>query len=234
MNVRFIDSNQEAEDIWTFRFDPERPVDYIAGQFIDLSIGHEEADARGNRRWFTLSSSPTEPWVSITTRLTAGTGSSFKRALLALHPGEIASISDPMGDFVLPKDVTIPITFVAAGIGITPVRSMIKWMHDIKQPRTVQLIYAARSLENMAFRDLFKQYQIPTTILLSRPPKDWSGPNGRLEASKVLQLSSTTPDKLYYLSGPEPLIEQLVADMADAGIARSQLVTDYFLNYTSV
>lgn len=233
MNVRFIDSKQEAEDIWTFRFDPERPLDYIAGQFIDLIIMHE-ADERGHRRWFTLSSSPTESWVSITTRLTAGTGSTFKRALLALRPGEIATISDPMGDFVLPKDTTIPITFVAGGIGITPVRSMIKWMHDTKQHRPVQLIYAASSLENMAFRDLFRQYQVPMTILLSRPPRDWDGPSGHLEASRVLQLSPNTPDKLYYLTGPEPFIERLVGEMMKADISRSRLVTDYFLNYTVV
>lgn len=233
MNVTFLGSSQETDDIWTFRFKPERPVDYIAGQFIELTIRHE-TDGRGNRRWFTLSSSPTEPWVSITTRLTSVKGSSFKQALRSLNPGGTVNMSDPMGDFVLPKDTTIPITFVVGGIGVTPVRSMIKWLHDTKQRRDMQLIYAAHSLEHVAFQDIFDAYRLPAAMILSHPPQEWNGMTGHLDAQKVLKLSPDAPNKLYYLSGPEPLIEQLAADLAAAGVSKSRLVTDYFLNYSSV
>ena len=56
-----------------------------------------------------------------------------------------------MGDFVLPKDTTLPLVFVAGGIGVTPIRSMVKWLTDTDQKRTIHVIYAARSLPEIAF-----------------------------------------------------------------------------------
>jgi glycine betaine catabolism B len=233
MIVTFINSQDEAENMRTFRFLPERKVDYTAGQFIELTIPHR-GDERGDKRWFTLSSSPSEDYLAITTRLTSDTGSSFKQSLLSLKPGSEAMMSDPIGDFVLPKDIHIPITFVVAGIGVTPVRSIIKWLLDTQEHRTLQLIYAARNIEEVAFRELFRSYGIPTTIVLSNPPNKWDGLQGRLTAEQIMKLAPDADNKYYYLSGPEVMVEQLVADLAELGVAKSRLATDYFLNYPAI
>src|SRR5438128_2636442 len=139
MKVVF-DHTQEtiASSIKSFWFKPTRPVHYTAGQYIELKLPHDKPDNRGERRWFTLSSYPTEPLLSITTKFT-DPGSSFKRALLDMKQGQIINMSDPMGDFVLPKDDTIPLIFVAGGIGVTPVRSMIKWLSDKAEKRDIKL-----------------------------------------------------------------------------------------------
>lgn len=60
MQVVFDHSKDEAANITTFFFRPEKPVQYTAGQFIELTIPHENPDDRGQKRWFTLSSSPTD------------------------------------------------------------------------------------------------------------------------------------------------------------------------------
>lgn len=233
MSVIFESSQRVADTIMTFSFRSERPLDYIAGQFIELTIPHQ-ADERGDRRWFTLSSSPTEELAAITTRISPENGSSFKRALLALKPGDPVMISAPMGDFVLPKDPGVPVVFVAGGIGVTPIRSMVKWLLDKQQPRPLQLLYGANRIEEVAFRQLFGDYSLPTDIILSQPPKGWDGITGRLSAKTILELAPDADTKLYYLSGPEPFVEELVLGLAEAGVARSRLATDFFLNYASV
>src|SRR5665213_828787 len=129
-----------SKTIKSFWFEPERPLDYIAGQFIMMSIKHDHPDDRGKEHWFTVSSSPSDaPLISITTKFSTPS-SSFKTALHKLKPGEHVAISDPMGDFVLPKDRNIPLIFVAGGIGITPFHSIIKWLHDTKQSRDITLL----------------------------------------------------------------------------------------------
>ena len=57
-----------AENIKTFWFVPKKPMDYIAGQFIEMTLPHDHPDERGQKHWFTLSSSPTEPLISITNK----------------------------------------------------------------------------------------------------------------------------------------------------------------------
>jgi ferredoxin-NADP reductase len=73
-----------AKNIQTFWFKPDKPVRYVAGQFIELTLPHDNPDKRGIKRWFTLSSSPTEPLISITTKHAENIVSSFKQNLFNL------------------------------------------------------------------------------------------------------------------------------------------------------
>ena len=114
--------------ISTFWFHPPAHLRYEAGQFVELYLPHAPADARGERREFSLSSSPHEPLIAFTTNFAFENGSSYKRALQDLAPGETVILNEPMGDFVLPKDPAISLVFVAAGLGCTPFASMIKWL----------------------------------------------------------------------------------------------------------
>ncbi len=231
MRVTLSHTDDIAKDIRTFWFKTERPIRYTAGQFIELILPHKKPDKRGIKRWFTLSSSPSEEFVSITTKHAAENSSTFKETLFALQPGDSVMMSEPMGDFVLPKDKNVPLVFIAGGIGVTPMRSMIKWLHDQQEHRTLQLIYAANDIDNVAFRELFNGYGAPTDIVLSNPPKNWKGHSGRLDAGTVMQLAPNVDKKLYYISGPEAMVEALVTGLAVQGVDKRRIVGDYFPNY---
>src|SRR4051812_20502813 len=115
MNVTFDHSQEEASGIRTFFFKPEQPVHFTAGQFAEWIIEHPRADKRHSKRWFTISSSPNSELVTLTTKHAPEKGSSFKEALFHLKPGEQITMSEPMGDFVLPKLIQTPLIFVAGG-----------------------------------------------------------------------------------------------------------------------
>lgn len=234
MKVTLDHIDQLAPTIKTFWFRPDRSVRYEAGQFIQLQIPHENADERGEKRWFTLSSSPSEELLSITTRTFDEKSSTFKQLLFAAKPGLKLDMSDPMGDFVLPKDTTIPLLFVAGGIGITPMRSMLKWLHDTAEKRDVQLIYAVGNVENAVFTDLFNEYGLKFTLLPSNPPENWKGSHGLLTPELIQQLTPDIAGRLTYLSGPEPMVEALFSGLKTAGISDKKLVTDYFPGYTGI
>ncbi len=232
MKVIFDHAREEAADISSFYFKPERPVHYTAGQFIELTLKHQHPDSRGIKHWFSLSSSPTEEMLSITTKF-AGKDktSSFKKALIKLQPDAELNMSDPMGDFVLPKLIQTPLIFVAGGMGITPYHSILSWLAETGETRPVKLIYGVRSEEEIIFQDTFVKAGIQPIIIVSEPSPAWGGERGRLSVELILGLGKPTDDSLIYISGPEAMVESLGRDLQEAGIKQHQLVLDSFPGY---
>ncbi len=223
MTVVYSHKELTADNIYTFYFKPSQPVKYTAGQFIELRLPHKSPDSRGDKRWFTLSSSPTEDALTITTKISEPS-STFKKTLLALKAGKVVHMSDAMGDFVLPKDAAIPLIFVAGGIGITPVHSIVQWLIDRAEKRDITIIYAAASASERAFLPLFKQYALKLI--------EYSG--DRLSAEVIIDLVDPPPRCQIYLSGPEPMIEALVAQFDKTPVGTDRLVTDYFVGYKQI
>ncbi len=232
MNVTFDHSEDTAEHIKTFWFRPEKPVHQVAGQFTEIYLPHDNPDDRGIRRWFTLSNSPTDDMVSITTKFALAHGSTFKQALAALRPGTQLKLADPMGDFVLPKDKTIPLVFVAGGIGVTPMHSMIKYLYDTHEQRNIHLIYAVNVIQELAFGQLFNDYGLKLTNVVKEPPAGYAGESGSLSADRILALVGGDDGRaLYYLSGPEPMVEALAKDLKARGVSKHRVIGDYFPGY---
>ncbi|HEY5805883.1 MAG TPA: FAD-dependent oxidoreductase [Candidatus Saccharimonadales bacterium] len=231
MNVIFERSEPTAHNIKTFWFKPERPVRYTAGQFTEIYLPYDNPDDRGIKRWFTLSSSPTDQMVSITTKFASHQSSTFKQHLFELAPGTPLKLADPMGDFVLPKDPTIPLVFVAGGMGITPMHSMIKWLNDTGERRDIHLIYAVTEEDELAFVPLFKEYGLNFTPVVKTPQPGYAGETGSLNADRILQLAPDDGKSLLYLSGPEPMVETFFKELVEKGVSKDRLVTDYFPGY---
>jgi len=231
MNVTFDHSEDTAAHIKTFWFKPEKPVRQIAGQFTEIYLPHEHPDDRGIRRWFTMSNSPTDDMVSITTKFAPEHGSTFKETLRSLKPGTPLKLADPMGDFVLPKDKTIPLIFIAGGIGVTPMHSMIKYLYDTREQRNIHLIYAVNDIHELAFGQLFKDYGLRLTTVVKEPSPDYTGETGSLNADRIIELAGDDGRAIFYLSGPEPMVEAFTKDLKAKGINKHRLVTDYFPGY---
>lgn len=234
MTVTFDHSQPETATITTFFFKPPQPLRYTAGQFIELTLPHDNPDDRGVKRWFTLSSAPEQEFLTITTRLATEHGSSFKSTLRSLTPGTEVHMSDPMGDFVLPKLVQTPLVFIAGGIGITPFHSMLEWLANTKETRPITLIHGVNIEDDIIFQPTFERAGVHATIVVSTPSPAWGGERGRLNAEMITGLANITDDTLLYLSGPEPMVEALEKDLIAHGIARSQLVGDYFPGYPAI
>jgi len=235
MKAIFDHSEEETTNIRTFWFKPERQMDYVAGQYTELTIKHDNPDERGEKRWFTLSSAPGHDLVSITTKYAGDDKSStFKKALFHMQPGTEVDMAEAMGDFVLPKDASIPLIFVAGGIGLTPFHSMFEWMAERDEHRNIKFIYGVRTEDEIVFQDTFRRTGIHATIVVSEPSDAWGGERGRLSAELILGLEQPTDNTLIYMSGPEPMVEALEKDMTEHHIDKRQLVGDFFPGYPNI
>lgn len=231
MKVVFEGSKSESDTIRTFFFRPEKPVHFTAGQFTELTIRHDNPDERGIKRWFTLSSAPGEELLTITTRYAGDDkSSSFKKALWSLKPDTEVHMAEPMGDFVLPKLIQTPLIFVVGGIGITPVHSILSWLTGTDEKREIKLLYGVQSEEDIIFQDTLAKAGVHPVIAVSQPSDAWGGERGRITAELILGLEKPSSETLIYISGPDPMVDTLSADLKKAGYGK-QLVLDGFANY---
>lgn len=216
----------------SYTFKPGHDLHWIPGQYLELTIPHDNPDQRGMSRWFTITSLPGED-IEITTKLSESS-STFKHALESLRPHDAVTLSEPMGDFVLPRDSSIPLVFVAGGIGITPFISMCKAMSKAHDERHIYFIYTVSNEDDILFDDALHRAKITPTIIVRNPSDEWGGERGSLTGHQIAALSKAPSNALYYLAGSEQTIERLQKELLRENISATNIVTDFFHNYDSV
>lgn len=149
-------------------------------------------------------------------------------------PGQKIVASQLAGDFTLPKDPSKKLVFIAGGIGVTPFRSMLKYLIDKNEKRDIVMFYSNRSAADIAYKEIFDEAQarlgIKTvyTITDKNPPAWWSGRMGYIDGQMI---KAEVPDYLqrtFYLSGPHGLVTAFEKTLNDLGVPHSQIKTDFF------
>lgn len=159
-----------AQDTYDFVFSTPHKLAFEAGQYLEWTLGVPRADRRGNRRYFTVASAPTETDVRLGVKFYPQ-GSAFKQQLAALREGDTIVASQVSGSFVLPPRPDSKLAFLAGGIGITPFRSMLQYLIDRDEPRDIVVLYGADSPQAIAYRDVLdaaeRRLGIPTYYALA-------------------------------------------------------------------
>jgi ferredoxin-NADP reductase len=149
---------EEARNVKTFSVvaTDDAPITYVAGQFLTFVFnryGKEE------RRSFSISSSPVahEPLSFTVKRLENGAYSCF--LIDEVRVGDRLSTTGAAGLFTLPDylDAYEQLFFFAAGIGITPVFSLIKTLLYAGYGKKITLVYSNRTIEDTVFYGQLQQ-----------------------------------------------------------------------------
>jgi hypothetical protein len=145
---------QIAPDIFDFIFIPKIKPAFAPGQYMEWTLEHDSPDSRGNRRYLTIASSPTENSLRLGIKFYPN-GSSFKKSLFRMGPDSKVTGAQLAGDFTLPKNPKQKLVFMAGGIGITPFRSIVKYLIDKNERRDVVLFYSNKIKEEIVYKDVF-------------------------------------------------------------------------------
>jgi ferredoxin-NADP reductase len=233
IRLDFVGRTQLTPTSWQFDFRPHAPVQFVAGQFMELSLPHSKTDARGWRRNFSIASAPGADLVRFAMRVPERS-SSFKAAMLELQPGTVVTGTSVSGDFLLPKDTTKPLLLVAAGIGITPYISQLEQLSASGEKRDVVLLYSVLAADDLAFADVLKASGCRVVVLSpTRPaelPRGWSwAGEGELSSEQIHQAVPDATSRTTYLSGPPELVAGLERALHQDGV--KWIVTDVFIGY---
>jgi ferredoxin-NADP reductase len=234
LQLRIKERNRLTPDTYEFVFAAPPRFKFQPGQYMEWTLGHNKPDERGNRRYFTLASAPTEHNIRLAIKFYKNT-SSFKRAMLSLNRDSVLMASQLAGDFVLPDDPQQKCIFIAGGIGVTPFRSMIKYLLDRRQRRPITLFYASTRVEDIVYKDVFDRAQmelgIRTIYMVSdnkNLPAGWTGKVGRITPELI---RATVPDYrncVFYISGPRGMVDSFKDEINRLGAPGLDIRTDYF------
>ncbi len=221
-----------------FVFDPGKRLAYQPGQYMEWTLPHSHIDNRGNRRYFTLASSPTEPTLRLGIKFYEPS-SSYKKAMLDMTSRTEIVAAQVAGDFVLPKNRKRKLVFIAGGIGVTPFRSMVKYLIDQHEQRDIIMLYAAKDAQDIAYADVFEQARrelgIPTTYVLARPnptqPLNAYQREGYIDGGVIRAAVPDYRGRMFYISGSHQMVVAIQDTLNNLGVPKSHIKVDYFPGY---
>lgn len=221
--LNLIEKKEEAPGVISFLFLSHDLNTWKAGQYLHYYLEHE-ADERGRERYFTIASAPYEGIIMLTTRFSEKS-SSFKKVLRELQRGQTIYADGLDGDFTA-DDPQQDRVFIAGGIGITPYRAIVLDLVRRGQLVNSALLYANHDekfpfmpeLEHVARRHL--NFNIQYVI----------GPK-HIGEDDVLRAAANMHQPVYYISGPEPMVESYSKMLETMGIPEQRIKSDYFPGY---
>ncbi len=220
---------RSAADTYDFVFQSPRKLAFQAGQYLEWTLPMEHSDNRGNRRYFTVASAPTEDAVRLGVKFYPAS-SAFKRTLGAMERGDKIHAAQLAGSFTLPSDPKKKLAFLAGGIGITPFRSMLQYLLDRHEARPIVVLYGSENNEDIAYRDVLgaaeKELGIPTIHAVARGAKRGQYP-GFIDA-KLIRTIPDFRERTFYISGPQVMVTNLQTTLRKLGIPRSRIKVDFF------
>jgi len=222
-----------APNIYDFVFTPDQKMPFKPGQYLEWTLGHKNPDNRGNRRYFTIASSPTENEIILGVKFYQNS-SSFKKSLFSLNTGDTISASQLAGDFTLPKNPEKKLVFIAGGIGITPFRSMIKYLLDKNEKRPIIMLYANKTFDEIAYRDILNSagenigIRTVYTVTEAGPMLPESVKIGMIDGDMIRREVPDYVQRHFYISGPRSMVKSFENTLRLMGVKRSQIKTDFF------
>ena len=232
MNLLLAQTERQTHDTKTLRFEVPRERRFRAkpGQFLTFQW---TIDGKRVSRSYTISSSPVhENYVEITPkRMENGCVSVFLND--RAKPGLTVEASGPYGRFYFDETLHTNIVLIAAGSGITPMISMLRYIDDLELATPVTLLYCVRTAADIIFENELSRLRrsLPNfkyELCLSRPDATWKGHRGRLTEEFVSQSVTDMDSSTFFLCGPKGFMDYAGQILSTLGVNPDRILRESF------
>ena len=233
--MTLVDRQRIARDTMAFWFDTNGAnFEFRAGQHADFVSTHMGSES-DNSRTFSLASSPhdKEPiMIAMRMRKTA-----FKTALKAAPLDTKFTVSRPRGSFTLHKDITRAAVFIAGGIGIAPIRSILQHASRERLPHKLYLFYSNREADDAAFIEEFESMtaQNPNFTLIptitGHKTLAWPYEKGHINREMLTRYLLGLNGPVYYIAGPSGMVTAMTGLLNASGASDDDIKTEEFGDY---
>jgi ferredoxin-NADP reductase len=235
--MTLVDRQRIARDTMAFWFDTNlASFGFRAGQHADFVFARSYMEGESdNSRTFSLAGSPLdkEPiMIAMRMRKTA-----FKTALKSAALGTKFIVSRPRGSFTLHRDITRPAVFLAGGIGIAPIRSILQKATQERLPHKLYLFYSNREADDAAFIEEFESLTaqnpnftfIPTVT--GHRTIAWPYEKGHINREMLTRYLLGLNGPIYYIAGPSGMVTAMTGLLNASGVSDDDMKTEEFGDY---
>lgn len=205
--------------------------DYHPGQWVDI---HLTIDDETHNCGYSITSIPSSRHsIDVAVKLAPD----LKLTEYLHHSckiGDKVYISPAQGDVCLTGDVSGPYVFIAGGVGITPLYSMIQFIHTHKPQTSMTLIYSISTPDEYLFAEELKAMEqansnFHCSVTVTRTTQHQERFSGRIN-TEMLQAIDLPMNASYYLCGPPQMVDNVVVQLnalhAELGINESNIHYD--------
>jgi ferredoxin-NADP reductase len=235
--MTLVDRQRIARDTMAFWFDPNgASFGFRAGQHADFAFTPARLEGESdNSRTFSLASSPYDKrpvMIALRMRKTV-----FKTALKSAALGTKFIVSRPRGSFTLHRDITRPAVFLAGGIGIAPIRSILQQASQERLPHRLYLFYSNREADDAAFIEEFEKLTaqnpnftfIPTVT--GHRTIAWPYEKGHINREMLTRYLLAVKEPVYYIAGPSGMVTAMTELLNSLGVSDDDMKTEEFGDY---
>ncbi|PFH12097.1 nitric oxide dioxygenase [Collimonas sp. PA-H2] len=240
--VRIVRKQKESDTVSSFYLQASDGAElppFQPGQYISVAVNVAELSLRQLRQ-YSLSGAPGSGHWRISVKREEGSPAGLVSNLLhdRFQEGDVLWVSPPCGDFVLPSgDMDTPLVLISAGVGVTPMMSMLHSSLQLSPQRPVNFLYATldgrhhplkRELDSL----LLLHSQMQSYVAYERPAANDCVPQD-YQQQGYLQLAAV-PDALlpqnaaYFLCGPAPFMRAQRNALLARGVPERQIQQEVF------
>jgi ferredoxin-NADP reductase len=220
---------QETASVCTIGLEPPDWPGHRAGQHLDVRLTAE--DGYRAERSYSIASAPGEQLTITVERLEDGEVSPYLTE--ELRVGDQLELRGPIGGYFVwePSDVS-PLTLLAGGSGVVPLRCILRHRLRTGSDVPARLLYSARMLPDVIYRDELGQHhdgvQVSYTLTRGHPP-GWTGYTGRINEDLLADAAwPAAANPLAYVCGPTSFVETAAAGLVDLGYPPERVKTERF------
>ncbi|WP_026928188.1 NADH:ubiquinone reductase (Na(+)-transporting) subunit F [Granulicoccus phenolivorans] len=226
--TRIEDLTPTIRGIW---LKPDRPVDYQAGQYINLTVSAEIGS-----RAFSLATPPSSGELELNVRrVPGGEGTAYLHEQLAV--GDRVHFSGPYGRFFVKKSAHVPVLFFAGGSGLASPKAMLLDLLEDGFDLPIILVYGQRTRAELyyheEFLELAQRYpNLRYVPALSDEPEDseWDGFRGYVHEAAQAALANDFRGHKAYLCGPPLMIDASISALMQGRLFEKDIYTEKFIS----
>lgn len=216
---------------WSLSLKPDghEGLHFKPGQFAWLTLRMSPFHIKEHP--FSISSSSLQPGEIQFTIKELG---NFTRTIGKTKVGDRAYLDGPYGIFSVDRFPVAPgFVFIAGGIGVAPIMSMLRTLADRKETRPLIFLYANNREDEIIFRqeldELKEQLNITLVHVLCDPPEGWQGQSGFISGQLLRDsLPGDAAGYEYFLCGPKAMSDAIQRDLHDMQVPRSRIQFELF------
>ncbi len=232
--AELVEIIQETHDTKTYRLklENETKMDFKPGQFIVLVIPLEHGGGPQFSRAYSIASSPTESLIDLTMNVVGA----FTTKMNGFEPGVVLKMQGPFGKFAFDETQQKEIVTIAGGTGITPFRSMWRYIKAKNLPTKMTVLISYKTAGDEIYKDELAEIEkqgVKTYVTVTREAEGsaWKGHRGRITGETIKQQCGSLEGKTFFICGSNSMNDSMLQLLLSLGVPKEQIITEKWGEY---